>query len=226
VSIRSLVLWLFPLLTGVGVLNASTIAVTGFTQITGAGFYDAPASTFVASPTIGVVTITPEPTFLNALFNSANAPQYGPDVPGTGGGFGSDGVAGAVPLILNFSQPVAAFGATFVHIYPVFTDPSFTFPVSLRVFSGLDGTGTLLGSILDSAGGITFEGTPFADFRGLWSDSLDIRSAEIGGMGLSGGFLVDGYAISVVPTPEPIMGIATLFGLTGLGIFRRYAPKS
>jgi hypothetical protein len=223
-STRVGALWLFLLFSGLGVLNADTIGVTGFTQITGAVFYDAPSSNALAGPTIEGVTITPNPSLANESFADANAAQYGPDVPGSGGGFGSDstGFGGVFPLILNFSQPVAAFGATFVHFENVATDPSFTFPVSLQVFSGQNGTGTLLGTVLDSAGDITLQGPAFADFRGLRSSSLNISSVIISGTSPpSGGFQVDGYAISLVPTPEPTLCIPTILGLVGLRILRR-----
>jgi hypothetical protein len=221
-------LWLLPLLTGVSVSNATTIGVTRFTQIAGASFYDAPPNNVLASPTIGAITVTPHPTLLNTDFFAANAPQYGPDVPGSGDGFGSSstGFGGAVPLILDFSQPVAAFGATFVHFQNVASDPSFTFPVSLQVFSGQDGTGALLGTIIDTAGGVTLGGPAFADFRGLWSSSLNISSAEIVGTSPpNGGFLVDGYAVSVFPVSEPSVEVPTLLGLIAFAILRRYCPR-
>jgi hypothetical protein len=213
---RKLAFWLFVFLTGrISVLNADTIGITGLTQITGAVFYDAPAANSLASVTIGGVTVTPHPSILNEAFAGVNAPQYGPDIPGTGGGFGSDStVSGGGPLILDFDQPVAAFGATFVHVENVVSDPSFIFPVTLQVFSGLDGTGTLLGTITDSPGGVTVQGAYFADFRGIWSSSLNILSAVISGTPPDGGFLVDGYAVSVIPSaaspgPLPIPEVET-----------------
>jgi hypothetical protein len=174
-------------------------------------------------------------------------PQYGPDVPGDGAGFGSDftGFGGAGSITLNFSEPVAAFGATFVHFYNVTWDPSFTWPATIRVFSGADGTGQLLGTVSDSGGNVTQQGAAFADFRALWADSPTIGSAVIGGSLPSGGFQVDGYAISTIPmpqpnglfrfelnnalstilVPEPLPLLLVGVGLIGLGIVRRYRKK-
>src|SRR5580704_17577923 len=119
------------LLTHCGFLNAGMMEVTGFTQITGAQFYNPPSSNVLAPVTIGGVVITPQVSLLNESFAAANAPQFGPAVPGNGAGFGSDstGFGGATPLMLDFSQPVAAFGATFVHLENTADDSSFTSPV-------------------------------------------------------------------------------------------------
>lgn len=213
-----------------GSLIAAVIEVTGFSQITGARFYQPPASNALTPVTMGAVVITPQISLLNESFGGVNAPQFGPDVPGNGAGFGSDstGFGGATPLMLDFSQPVAAFGATFVHSDNISDDPSFISPVSIQLFSGLNGTGTLLGIVIDSTGGAKLQGPPFADFRGLWSDSLLIRSAEISAnTPQSGGFQVDGYAISVIPmpTPEPLTLALVGSGLVGLGIVWRYTKK-
>jgi hypothetical protein len=213
-----------------GLLTAAIIEVTGFTQITSARFYEVPASNALTPVTMGGVVITPQVSLLNESFAGANAPQFGPDVPGNGAGFGSDstGFGGATPLMLDFSQPVAAFGATFVHSQNIANDASFTFPVSIQLFSGLNGTGGLLGTVTDSAGGVKYQGPAFADFRGLWSDSPLIRSAEISATSSqSGGFEVDGYAISVMPmpTPEPLTLVLVGGGLIGLGIVWRYSRK-
>jgi hypothetical protein len=210
------------LFLGVDVLNASVIEVTGFTQIAGAAFYDAPQNSVLSPQTIGAVTITFQPTQVNAVFGYSvdQIPQHGPDVPGDAQGFGS------LPnvytdLILNFSQPVAAFGATFLHFFEGIgiSNPA-DLPVRLEVFSGPDGTGTLLGTIIDSTGGVRPPRTLFEDFRGLWSSDPDIRSALISATSQPyGGFLVDGYAISVVPVVlEPVPEPKTLLLLAGCSI--------
>ena len=220
---RSLsLLGLIWLLLNGALLQADMMDVTGFTQITGASFYNPPASNALTPVTIAGVIVTPQVSLMNESFGGVNAPQFGPDVPGKGAGFGSEstGFGGATPLMLDFSQPVAAFGATFVHLENVADDPSFTSPVSMQLFSGLNGTGTLLGTVTDSAGGVKLQGDAFADFRGLWSDSPLIRSAEISASTLqSGGFQVDGYAISVIPmpTPEPLTLVLVGGGFVWIG---------
>jgi hypothetical protein len=213
-----------------GMLNAAVMDVTGFTQITGAGFYDAPASNVLTSVTIGTVVIKPDVSMLNESFAGAMAPQYGPDVPGDGSGFGSDsqGFDGATSLMLDFSQPVAAFGATFVHLETVQDDTSFASPVSIQLFSGLDGTGTLVGSVTDATEGVVMQGPAVADFRGLWSDEAQIRSVEISSTyPKGGGFQVDGFAVSLtpMPIPEPLTLVPVGTGLIGLGIVLRRAKK-
>jgi hypothetical protein len=218
---------LICILTHGGMLHAAMIEVTGFTQIMGARLYDAPSGNGLAPITIGTVVVTPQVSLLNESFAGVNAPQFGPDVPGDGAGFGSDatGFGGAPPLMLDFSQPVAAFGATFVHFENIGTDPSFTFPVSMQVFSGPNGTGTHLGTIMDSPEGITLQGPAFADFRGFWSDSPQIRSVEISPSSQNGGFQVDAYAISLTPVPEPLTLLLVGGGLVGLGVAWRYTKK-
>ena len=226
--LKSLVSLMWLLVHGC-LLNAGMLDVTGFTEITGAGFYNPPSSNALTPVTIEGVVVSPQVSLLNESFGGVNAPQFGPDVPGDGAGFGSDstGFGGATPLMLEFSQPVAAFGATFVHLENVADDPSFTSPVSMQLFSGLNGTGTLLGTVTDSAGGVKLQGDAFADFRGLWTDSPLIRSAQISSTTQSGGFLVDGYAISVIPmpTPEPLTLFLVGGGFVGLGIAWRYTRK-
>jgi len=216
------------LLAGATAAQAATITVTGFTQITGASFYDAPRSLTVPQVTVGSVTITPNPNpaFLNSNFSAYGSPQLGSDVPGNGSGFGTNpaGFGGAQSLLLDFSQPVAAFGATFQHSDRV-DDHSYTYPVLIEAFSGLDGTGALLGSILDLGGGTT--STTFADFRGLWSTNLDIRSARISATSSpNGGYLVDGFAISLTTqTPEPATLLVTAAGLGCMGFLRRQTRR-
>jgi hypothetical protein len=234
-------------------LNAGMLVVSGYSQIAGARFYDAPASD-ILSPVIlnctldhlNCVKITPGSSSLNESFGGVNVPQYGPDVPGDGAGFGSDstGFGGAGSITLNFSVPVAAFGATFVHFYNVSLDPSFTWPATIQVFSGADASGELLGTVSDSDGNVKLQGGAFADFRGLWTDSQLIGSAVISGASSFGGFQVDGYAISsiplpppsvsrfqlnnaitTIPVPEPMPLVLVGAGLIGLGIIRSYRKK-
>jgi hypothetical protein len=202
--------------------------VTVFSQIAYFIFYDAPSGNLLTVVTIASVITIPHPMLLNESFGGVNAPQYGGDVPGDGAGFGSDstGFGGATSLILDFSQEVAAFGATFVHNQNTADDRSFVFPVTILVFSGLDGEGTLLGTVTDSAGGITLRGRAFVDFRGLWSTDLNIRSAVISSTSAPmGGFQVDGYAVSTTPIPELRTIVLITSGIVLLGIGKRSGQR-
>ena len=155
-------------------------------------------------------------------------PRGTPDDPGDGSGYGY-----YYPLIVNFSAPLAAFGASFFHMFPQNWDVNFTDPATLTVFDGPNGTGNSLGSISSSGyqGTCTQSCSPDSttDFVGIWSDELNIRSAVLNGTGVfqdeilyGQGFAVDEYAISF--TPVPISPTTWLFGsgLLGLiGIARR-----
>jgi hypothetical protein len=212
-----------------GLLQAAVMEVTGFTQVTGATFYNAPANNALTPVTIEGVVVTPQAKRLNESFGGVNSPQFGPDVPGNGAGFGSDstGFGGATSLMLDFSKPVAAFGVTFVQSQNTADDPSFTYPVAMQVFAGLDCTGAMLGTIIDSTGSMAHQSGAFADFRGLWSDHLDIRSAVISATSqLNAGFQVDGFAISLTtPAPEPLTFVLVGTALIGLGIAWRCTKK-
>lgn len=215
------------LLSLCGIIRAATIPLTGYSLLPGAVFYDAPSNNVLASPTIGGVSITPLPPTLSTAFGAVPAPQYGIDVPGTGGGFGSQPNSAfySPSLILDFGRPVAAFGVTVDHFFTGRgavgdANEPFTFPVSVAVFSRPDGTGTLLGIVTDAGGG-----PAFADFIGLWSTGLDINSAVVSRTS-NGGFAIDGYAISLTTqTPEPAALLMFGLGLGLVGLLRLLQQK-
>lgn len=213
------------LLSAIGSLNASTISVSGFTQITNGVFIDFP----LANQTIGNIlppftlngiTITPSTGFTQsggAFLNCAYAmfgPLGTPDIPGNG--VGECGSAGTIPttsITFTFSTPVAAFGATLLY------DPSLLIgsstPDLVQVFGSQNGTGPLLGSI--SSSGLA-AGLSGHDFAGLVSTSANIQSATITGTGTNMAFIVDGIAYSLTPTatPEPSSVLLMGFGITAL----------
>lgn len=214
------------LLLGIaGAVQASTVVVTAFDQLPNRAFYDWPVGNNIINPfTVGSVGVTPNPnptTFFTA-FGGLLAPELGPSVPGNGGGFGSEPLGGsaATPLILNFNQPVAAFGVTFVHYSLQGQTFYSTFPAMVEVFSGSDATGTLLGTAVDGGGGLL---VPTAQFRALWSSQLDIRSARISATSSpDGGFWVDGFGISLATqVPEPSTAGLVLIALVALTQVRR-----
>src|SRR5581483_1252794 len=151
--------------------------ITGFSQITGASFYDAPSGNVLSTPSVGSILVTPRPLSGYAVFSGTVAPSQ--DAPGDGTGFASDPSSSSfIPFVIfDFSQPVAAFGASLVHFQNGSGNP-YTFPVTVQVFDGSGGTGNLLGTTTD-LGGAGSPGFILANFRGLWSSSLNIRSAVI-----------------------------------------------
>lgn len=165
--------------------------------------------------TVGGVTISSgNAPFINGLYFASAATGGGhetnsPDIPGNDAGAIISNNTGffqmALPtLVLNFSQPIAGFGTTFLHDVsgqPQQLDAHG--PATVTIFSDLDGTGTVLGSASDFGGGDVL------DFIGLLSDTPNIQSAVLSSSGPFGAFQVDAYGLSVVPVqqnavPEPI----------------------
>jgi hypothetical protein len=175
--------------------------VSRFTQIADATFFDWPSTNCVTPPTCNSLTINSVDityTFLNGGFSVgpiSAIQQLGPDAPGDGRGF-SAGEFFNNDTTFNFSQPIAGFGATFIHfLIPGITQPMPSLPATIQVYTGLNGTGSLIGSMTDT-GGTQLS----ADFMALWSTTANIRSAVIKSSP-AGIFDVDGIAISLTPAP-------------------------
>lgn len=165
------------------------VTVDDFTTILGGEFVDLPQD-FGTSASTALVTITGDPaTVLGSIGPTVSTV---PSDPGDGLGWSHPQT---FDLILNMSQPVAAFGISFIHAGFF----SATDPVRLDVYDGLDGTGSLVGTVWSS--GLP----PRVDFVGIWSDLPNIRSAVIPYIGHQTS--ADGYGVSL--TPRPSSGGAT-----------------
>src|SRR5262249_34867560 len=103
-------------------------------------------------------------------------------------------------LTLTFSQPVAAFGVTFMHYNTTYSgNQGQSSPAQIEVF---DSSSNLLGIVL-SSGFLNGLGTP--DFVALQSDAVDIATARISGTAATKAYAADTYALSLIPqsVPEP-----------------------
>lgn len=178
--------------------------------------------------TVGGVTITPgNAPFINGLYFASAATGGGrevnsPDIPGNAAGAvvsnNSTFFQNHLPnLVLNFSEPILGFGTTFLH--DISGQPqqlNASGPASVSVFTGLNGTGTLLGTVSDSGG------VNVLHFIGLLSDTADIQSAVLSSSGPFGAFQVDAYGLSVAPTtppgPVPEPRSATMLVIACLGL--------
>ena len=148
------------------------------------------------------------------------------DDPGNGEGFFSYDPWPAA--IVDFSDPIAGFGVSFMHSGPS-TDPArhtFSEPATITVYDGPNGTGNVLGTVSSSG----YQGVcntacvppPYQDFVAIWSSDLDIQSAVLSGTSSIHEFAVDGIAISFTPIPLPSAFYLFGSGLLGLvGIARR-----
>ncbi len=186
--------------------------------------------------TVGGVTITSgNAPLINGLYFASASTGGGrevnsPDIPGNAASAVVSGNATFFQmhlpdLVVNFSQPIFGFGTTFLHDVsgmPQQLDASG--PAMVSVFTGLNGTGTLLGSVADRGG------VNVLDFIGLLSDTADIQSAILSSSGPFGAFQADAFGLSVGPAappasaaPEPGSFGLVLLGLLGYGLARRTA---
>jgi hypothetical protein len=200
-------------------LTAGTVTVSGFDQVPGNIFYDLLSDNGIGSETLGGVFVNPSPTVFNGSFELFYTLEGAPAVPGDRSGVFDTyaGVGGLRPLTLNFSQPVAAFGGTFVHMLE---RDGLDTPVVISAFSGSFGTGQLLGTVTDSLGEATADQAS-ADFVGVWSDAANINSVVIDSVSNTGGWALDGYAISLTPVPEPSAASLISAGVVVLLFARR-----
>jgi hypothetical protein len=201
--------------------GAAVVSTSDFTQITGGAFINLPGDALLTPITWGNLTITPSLTYMSGSFSNFPPPGRASD-PSDGEGFLASLVTSgwkAGPVTLNFSMPVAAFGATFVHFPPTHLSGwGLEFPASVRAYDGVDGTGNLLGEV--GSAGWTGEGNATMDFVALWSSNLNIRSVVLGRFSDPESYAVDGYGIGLVPVPEPSAGL--LFVVWGVAMGRRW----
>lgn len=181
-----------------GVITTTTL----FTSIAGATFIDLPASSFLTPVTAQGVTITASNDADGSFFNFTAGT---PDAPGSGDGFldfNNADFSNVSPLTLNFSQPVAAFGVSFMQLAPSIDGGNFSDPAVLKVYDGPNGTGHLLGTVTSSgfvAGVNPLNPNGNQSFVAVLSSKANIESAVLVGTGPNLGFAVDGYALSVTP---------------------------
>jgi len=163
-------------------------------------FIDLPAERDLNVESALGIDITP--SRFSVLGSVASSPlTTGPDDPGDNAGYIAIGDADST-LVLDFSDGVAGFGVTFLHSDSVNVPTDSRFPASLNAFSGLNGTGNLLGSVL-SSGPVGPRNFVNADFVGIFLNNNLIRSVVLEGTGPSRRFGVDAYGVAVIAVPEP-----------------------
>lgn len=113
-----------------------------------------------------------------------------------------------VSLTVNFANAIAAIGMLTGDHY----DPFGTDPITIEAFTGLNGTGTSLGSVQSFPRNYQLG---YSYFMGLASTTNDIRSIVLtdGFSGTSDGVDLDNFQIAMVDAPEP----ATL-GVLAVGV--------
>ncbi|MEM9415080.1 MAG: PEP-CTERM sorting domain-containing protein [Planctomycetota bacterium] len=176
----------------------------------------------------GPVTITPDAEFATGSYGFGGATFSLSPFPRDGQGFISTSIPAPVgnqldQLVLNLSEPVAAFGVTFSHRDTfVFQDveAELDTPAVLSAYSEADGGGELLGTVQSL--GLPTGVQNSIDFVGLVGDEREIRSVVLTGSGPYQSFAVDAYAVSLVPEP----GGLVLLGFGGLLLARRRRGSS
>ncbi len=122
-----------------------------------------------------------------------------------------------VSLTVNFANAIAAIGMLTGDHY----DPFGTDPITIQAFTGLNGTGTSLGSVQSFPRNYQLG---YSYFMGLASTTNDIRSIVLtdGFSGTSDGVDLDNFQIAMVGVPEPATLGVLAMGVVGmLGLRRR-----
>lgn len=201
--------------------SAALVTTSAFTDIPDAVLVDGPTSSLLQPQTFGGFTLTPSASYGSGTF-SQYVPPGSPSDPADGFGYLASYRAPSPvgDVTINFSAPVAAFGATFLHLSPTTLRRwGVDLPATIRAYDGPDGTGNLLGSVNSSGWFTTPLGYNF-DFVAVLSTSQNISSVVIGGAAEPKGFGLDAYAYSFTPVPEPMSPGLLMVGLTSLIVLR------
>lgn len=181
--------------------SAASIVTHDFQQVADAALVDV-YNNVVPAVTVGGTTVTASSgvvagggAFLDCSFGGFRQGTAGS--PANGNGFCLDGIIGAITF--DFSQSVAAFGATF------------QLPASQRTFAtitayaGPGGTGEVRNTLQISPNVVPAD---LVDFAAIWDTDRDIRSVTI-----RGSAFIDEYALSLTPIPEPstVLSVAGAF---------------
>jgi hypothetical protein len=202
-----------PVLVGLtaGTALGSAITTSDFTEITNgiAATYPIRHGPRGNTTHVGPVDVVNGPS--NVTFVTSSFVPGDPDNPAGRGGWGA--TRALIPLSLELSQPVAAFGITFQH--QTSRDPAI-----LRCYDGPGGTGNLVGEIQSVPPRPPWGKTnrPI-DFVAVWSDSVNIRSATLESTGPQLRVTLSAMAVSLTPVPEP--ATVLMLGLGGVLLRRR-----
>lgn len=209
--------WFSALALFANCADAALTTTSSFTAIPDGVFVNGSGYSLLQPYTSGPLTISPNSTFASGTFSGYTPPGV-PDEPGDGNGFLASYRAPSPygDLTIDFSTPVAAFGATFIHLdATTLRRWGLHLPGTIRAYDGPYGTGNLLGSVNSSGWFATPRGYNF-DFVAVMSAAQNIQSVVIGGAVEPKGFGLDGYAYSFTPVPEPMPGALIYLGLTTL----------
>ena len=163
-----------------------SIEIRDFTSMKNATFFDTPRFDGATGAEIDGVTISGDPGTACGLTATIDGTSSNP---GNGAGWfaGGDQNPPCPQVVLDFSEPLRAFGVSFIHINQAGLDT--TNPGRLRVFNSEGGTGKCIGEIISTGGANTI------DFVGLASKVQPIRSAIVDSNVDNTSYCVDGYAI-------------------------------
>ena len=170
------------------------IPIDDFTRMKEAEFYDIPRFTGKTGATVGTVVITGDPGNTCGITGSFSGDDANP---GNSSGWfsGADQSPPCSRVVLDFSEPLRAFGVSFLHFNDAGVNASN--PGKLGLFDRPGGEGEMIGEVT-SAGG-----TNLVDFVGMAGRSHPIRSAVVCCEDESASFSVGGYAVVAGPGADP-----------------------